>query len=270
MEDKKLFINEIEVRKEIGELLNTSRWHFAKNMKAAGIHWHNKAMKLKEQYHIDTIPGIDNIQEGFIYVMWCAIQGSSIKVGKTTRSPIERAMELRIEYGQEFKVVFSKMSGNINADEMEVHRQLRKFKINFKNEYFKVPEDTAIQIVDEIVNSDWIEQKIQYEKIIQEEKFSENKKVLYENQINQIVKLKSILSSGTDWKIIISGALLFSIWGCFVIWIIAYMLLNMEISFFKGYIISSILIALFLYKKDRNRLVSIKEELKVLKDQDQN
>jgi hypothetical protein len=90
--------------------------------------------------------------EGFIYILINPCMPNMVKIGKTTRSPEERAAELSNTTGvpARFVVAYEIEVFDCDAAEQDTHDRLAEFRVNEDREFFSVPLKTAIKLVDEM------------------------------------------------------------------------------------------------------------------------
>lgn len=81
---------------------------------------------------------------------------NALKIGKTSRTPEERAEELSASTGVStpYVVVHSREVKNMDECEKKVHKKL--FKYRFRKEFFDIDVKTAIEVVDEVCEVDSI------------------------------------------------------------------------------------------------------------------
>lgn len=74
-----------------------------------------------------------------------------LKIGKTTISPDQRALQISASTGvpTEFKVAYYKHCYNCHDAELSVHRELHKYRVNDKREFFKADIDYVKLLVDQ-------------------------------------------------------------------------------------------------------------------------
>lgn len=86
---------------------------------------------------------------GFVYVLINTEYDGFVKVGKTTRPPVERAEELSRSSGVvgTFEVFFEAKCNDIDHIEYLVHQALRKHRRQKNREFFNVSPDRAAQTI---------------------------------------------------------------------------------------------------------------------------
>lgn len=87
--------------------------------------------------------------KGWIYILKRARE-NTLKIGKTSRTPEERAEELSATTGVStpFVVVHSREVKNMDECEKKVHKKLSKYR--YRKEFFDIDVKTAIEVVDEV------------------------------------------------------------------------------------------------------------------------
>ena len=93
--------------------------------------------------------------KGWIYIMKRARE-NALKIGKTSRTPEERAEELSATTGVStpYVVVHSREVKNMDECEKKVHKKLSKYR--YRKEFFDIDVKTAIEVVDEVCEVDSI------------------------------------------------------------------------------------------------------------------
>lgn len=89
--------------------------------------------------------------EGYVYVLGNETYIENLyKVGMTTRTPEERALELSKLTGTPvpFEVVYARRLSNVAQSESWVHRKLRQYRYSSKREFFKCDLETIKSVVD--------------------------------------------------------------------------------------------------------------------------
>lgn len=96
--------------------------------------------------------GFNSETEGVIYILINPSMPSLVKIGKTTRVPEERAIELSGTSGvpTKFFVAYEVSVSDCDAAEKDIHNRLSNFRVNDGREFFNMPLKTAIQSVMEI------------------------------------------------------------------------------------------------------------------------
>lgn len=87
---------------------------------------------------------------GWVYILQNpALAENYLKIGRTTRLPEERARELSASTGVPvpFEVAYSERVNNCFRVEREVHELLRQYRVNDSREFFNVPVDIAISVI---------------------------------------------------------------------------------------------------------------------------
>ena len=81
-----------------------------------------------------------NISVGYVYCMSHVLFDQVYKVGKTSRDPKKRALELSgTGHYINFKVEFAKLVDSCHDVEQALHHTLDEFRINKNREFFKMP-----------------------------------------------------------------------------------------------------------------------------------
>lgn len=88
---------------------------------------------------------------GYVYVMINPSMKGLVKIGKTTRSPEERAKELSSATGvaAPFIPVYHKYFDDCGWAESQIHKILtaKGYRVNYNREFFEVPTDVAINTI---------------------------------------------------------------------------------------------------------------------------
>ena len=89
---------------------------------------------------------------GYIYILQNPSFQNLLKVGKTNRSPKERARELSSVTGvpTEFLVLYDVFVPNCDVGEKKVHEKLKKYRTASNREFFELTLEVAKKIVNEI------------------------------------------------------------------------------------------------------------------------
>lgn len=115
-----------------------------------------------------------------------------LKIGKTTRTPIERAKELSSNSGvpTEFNVVFDIFTPDCNISEKEVHEELKKYRVTTNREFFKLAIDTAKEVIITVVT-----EHIENEVVLLEETI-EDRTLQFKNELeNEFLQFKNELKN---------------------------------------------------------------------------
>ena len=88
---------------------------------------------------------------GSIYILLNASMPKLLKIGKTTKSPEERAAELSVGTGvpTPYLVAHYVLVDDCDLAEREVHKRLEAYRINDKREFFSVPLRIALKLLSE-------------------------------------------------------------------------------------------------------------------------
>jgi hypothetical protein len=89
------------------------------------------------------------MQDGFIYIFSNPSYHNLLKIGKTTKTPDERAKELSSGTGvaTPFKVEYEIQTSSFDKAEEIIHERLEKYRTNKKREFFELSLQEAISIV---------------------------------------------------------------------------------------------------------------------------
>jgi len=90
-------------------------------------------------------------ESGYIYILMNASMPKLLKIGKTTKSPEQRAEELSVSTGvpTPYHVAFQVHVADCDYAERRVHEKLNKHRVSERREFFSAPLKLAIQILDE-------------------------------------------------------------------------------------------------------------------------
>jgi hypothetical protein len=105
--------------------------------------------------HVENnpVPGLLGIRRGFVYILInAAMRDDLVKIGKTERTPKERARELSAETGVpgRFHVAYEEELLYFDEAERAIHARLAEFRYNKNREFFLIPLKDAIQVVEEV------------------------------------------------------------------------------------------------------------------------
>ena len=89
---------------------------------------------------------------GYIYILLNAAMPGYLKIGKTERSPENRAKELSCVTGvpSPFVVAYEILVRDCHEVERVLHEKLAKHRVSGQREFFSVPLKDAISLVSEI------------------------------------------------------------------------------------------------------------------------
>jgi len=91
---------------------------------------------------------------GYVYILTnSAFKNNLVKIGMTTRTPEERAMEIYQTHTgvpTKFEVVYKRKVRNCVLAEEIIHNQLYNFRTNVYREFFKISIDKAKKVINEI------------------------------------------------------------------------------------------------------------------------
>lgn len=93
------------------------------------------------------------MNSGYVYILVNpSFRDNLIKIGLTTRTPEERAKELSRNTGipNEFVVAYKKHVFDCRVIEKLVHSYLEKYRSNERREFFNLPADLAISVIERI------------------------------------------------------------------------------------------------------------------------
>ena len=97
---------------------------------------------------------IRGAKPGYLYIARSGSHGPDLyKIGKTERTPLERARELTAATGvpTPFEVLARWEVGDVDEVESEVHRRLRSYRVNRRREFFRAPLPTIVAEVARVV-----------------------------------------------------------------------------------------------------------------------
>ncbi len=97
----------------------------------------------------------ENKSEGYIYLMRNnSLKNNIFKIGKTSKTPNERAVELSNATGvpEKFEVINYWKSSNISRDESEIFAYLDNHRYSDNREFFEIEEKKAIEKIEFILN----------------------------------------------------------------------------------------------------------------------
>jgi hypothetical protein len=93
------------------------------------------------------------MSSGYVYILVNpAYRDHLIKIGLTTREPEERAKELsrKTSVPNEFVVAYKKHVHDCSAVEKIVHKYLDQYRTNERREFFQLPVEKAISVIERI------------------------------------------------------------------------------------------------------------------------
>lgn len=107
---------------------------------------------------VDTIqiPGFTpkgDLKKGSVYILINSSLKNLVKIGKTTRSPEDRAKEISQGTGvpTEYMVAYSEEVKDCDLVEKLVHERLRPFRVNDNREFFQISVKEAIRTIRDII-----------------------------------------------------------------------------------------------------------------------
>ena len=92
---------------------------------------------------------------GYIYILINpALEKDLLKIGKTTKTPEERAAEISSSTGVAtgYYVAYEAETDDCHRAEVLIHEELAKYRYNINREFFKIPLKKAIPIVENIAS----------------------------------------------------------------------------------------------------------------------
>jgi len=95
-----------------------------------------------------------SMSEGFIYILTNrSLKDNIVKIGKTSRSPEERAREISSNTGvaTPFEVAFKVEVYDCDMIELLVHQELSKYRVNQDREFFAINFEKARSIISAVV-----------------------------------------------------------------------------------------------------------------------
>lgn len=94
---------------------------------------------------------------GYIYCLSNPCFEGWYKIGKTTRTPEERAKELySTGVPKPFNIIYAKYTENIDEDEINIHELIKKDCLEFSKEFFKTEIKIIKKIFDELEGNYYI------------------------------------------------------------------------------------------------------------------
>ena len=141
------------------------------------------------------------LNPGYIYILQNPSFPDLLKIGKTTRTPTERAKEVSRGTGipTKFNVVFDIFTPDCDISEKEVHKRLKEYRVATDREFFKLPIDVAKESVIEVVtkhreNEITLLERTREEKVLQFKSELENEFLQFKNELkNEIVEKRKHL-----------------------------------------------------------------------------
>ena len=103
-----------------------------------------------ERDSFTRIAAPDPDDQGFIYVMVSpALNENFLKIGKTIRTPQQRAEEISVGTGVplRFYVVFQVLVSDCHEAERVVHAKLVQYRSNASREFFELPLHEAVEMI---------------------------------------------------------------------------------------------------------------------------
>lgn len=92
---------------------------------------------------------------GWLYVIENPSIPGMAKVGQTTRTPQERAVELHVTgTPTPFDVAHAWPVQDVTAAERAAHAALRRFRVSTDREWFSLPSDRAIALLEPVLGDD--------------------------------------------------------------------------------------------------------------------
>ncbi|WP_295019631.1 GIY-YIG nuclease family protein [Tabrizicola sp.] len=94
-------------------------------------------------------------EEGWLYVIENPSIPGMVKVGQTTRTPQERAVELHVTgTPTPFDVAHAWPVQDVTAAERAAHAALRRFRVSTDREWFSLPSDRAVALLEPVLGDD--------------------------------------------------------------------------------------------------------------------
>jgi len=96
------------------------------------------------------------MSEGYIYILFNrSLRNDFYKIGKTTRTPEQRAQELSSATGvpEDFEILYKKKVADCDWAEQLVHERLEIYRTSTSSEFFEVPSEIAIYAIEEVANA---------------------------------------------------------------------------------------------------------------------
>ena len=139
------------------------------------------------------------LNPGYIYILQNPSFPNLLKIGKTTRTPTERASELSSSSGipTKFNVVFDIFTTNCDTGEKEVHEKLKEYRAASNREFFELTIDMAKETVIKVV-AKHIENEIGLLEETTEEKILQFKNELESEIVERKKYLKEIKPVKTE------------------------------------------------------------------------
>ena len=96
----------------------------------------------------------DHPHAGYVYILINSHYGTDLlKIGKTIRSPEDRAQEIfTTGVPGEFMVAYEEHVQDCNEAENEIHLRLTKYRVSDNREFFRIPLKDAVRVVSEVAS----------------------------------------------------------------------------------------------------------------------
>ncbi len=93
---------------------------------------------------------------GCVYILTNEAMPGLIKIGHTAKTARERANELfSTGVPQPFAIAYEFECDNHEQLETEMHRRLKRYRVNTKREFFEYSADEAYQLLQELQGTSW-------------------------------------------------------------------------------------------------------------------
>ena len=91
--------------------------------------------------------------KGYVYILINPSMPNLLKIGKSTRSPETRALELSQATGvpYSFQVVYQALVDNCDVAEKEIHESLSAYRTKKNREFFRIPLNQAIDLIRKVI-----------------------------------------------------------------------------------------------------------------------
>lgn len=95
------------------------------------------------------------MSNGYIYILQNPSYPNLLKIGKTTRTPFERAKEISSSAGvpQEFEIVYQIFAPNCDQAEIDIHSKLKTNRVSISREFFETSVIDAKSVITEIISN---------------------------------------------------------------------------------------------------------------------
>jgi hypothetical protein len=106
--------------------------------------------------HAKTSFRLVMMSEGYIYILFNqSFRNDFYKIGKTTRTPEQRAQELSSATGvpEVFEVLYKRKVADCDWAKQLVHERLEIYRTSTSRDFFEVPSEIAIYAIEEVANA---------------------------------------------------------------------------------------------------------------------